>query len=63
MGRMSAYTLVGVPFFIGGMVTLMNAQYMRPLFHSSTGHLLLFMGFGMLAIGAMILKKIVSFKG
>jgi tight adherence protein B len=63
MGRMSAYTLVGVPFFIAGMVTLMNPQYMRPLYHTSTGHILLFMGFGMLSIGSLILKKIVSFKG
>jgi tight adherence protein B len=63
MGRMSAYTLVGVPFFIGGIVSLMNPEYMRPLFHTSAGHLLLFVGLGMIAFGSLVLKKIVSFRG
>jgi tight adherence protein B len=63
MGRMSAYTLVGVPFFIGGIVSLMNPEYMRPLFHTSAGHMLLFVGLGMIAFGSLVLKKIVSFRG
>lgn len=63
MGRMSAYTLVGVPFFIAGMITIMNASYMAPLFHTHIGHLLLFIGLTMMAIGSLILKKIVSFRG
>jgi tight adherence protein B len=63
MGRMSAYTLVGVPFFIAGIVSLMNPEYMRPLFHTHAGHLLLFAGVGMIAFGSLILKKIVSFRG
>jgi tight adherence protein B len=63
MGRMSAYTLVGVPFFIAGIVSLMNPAYMRPLFHTSAGHILLFVGFGMIGFGSLVLKKIVSFRG
>ena len=63
MGRMSAYTLVGVPFFIGGIVSLMNPQYMQPLFHTHAGHLLLFGGLAMMGVGSLVLKKIVSFKG
>jgi tight adherence protein B len=63
MGRMSAYTLVGVPFFIGGIVSLMNPEYMRPLFHTGAGHMLLFVGVGMIGFGSLVLKKIVSFRG
>jgi tight adherence protein B len=63
MGRMSAYTLVGVPFFIVGIVSLMNPEYMRPLFHTSAGHMMLFVGLGMIAFGSLVLKKIVSFRG
>jgi tight adherence protein B len=63
MGRMSAYTLVGVPFFIGGMVTIMNPGYMSPLFHSGIGHFLLIAGFTLMAVGSAVLKKIVSFRG
>ena len=63
MGRMSAYTLVAIPFFIAGMVELTNRSYMTPLFHTHIGHLLLFVGLTMMAIGSLILKKIVAFKG
>ena len=63
MGRMSAYTLVGIPFFIGGMVTLLNPGYINPLFHSSAGHVLLLVGTTMMIFGSLVLKKIVSFRG
>jgi tight adherence protein B len=63
MGRMSAYTLIGIPFFIATMISLMNPHYMSPLFHSHTGHLLVFVGLGMMIVGSLLLKKIVSFKG
>jgi tight adherence protein B len=63
MGRMSAYTLVGVPFFIAGTVTLLNPSYMHPLYATRTGHVLIGLGFGMMTIGSLLLKKIVSFKG
>jgi tight adherence protein B len=63
MGRMSAYTLMGVPFFICGMVSIMNPGYMAPLFHTHVGHILVFIGAGMMAVGSLILKKIVSFRG
>ena len=63
MGRMSAYTLVGIPFFLAGVITLVNRTYMRPLFFSQTGHLLILIGLVMIVIGAAILKKIVSFRG
>jgi Flp pilus assembly protein TadB len=45
------------------MISLANPNYMSPLFHTSLGHILLFMGLGMMAFGSLILKKIVSFKG
>jgi len=63
MGRMSAYTLIAIPFFIAGMVELTNRSYMTPLFSTGVGHLMLFVGLGMMAVGSLILKKIVAFKG
>ncbi|HYM64835.1 MAG TPA: type II secretion system F family protein [Gaiellaceae bacterium] len=63
MGRMSAYTLVGLPFFVLGAITLVNSEYMAPLYHSSTGHMLLIIMLVMMAFGSLILKKIVSFRG
>jgi len=63
MGRAGAYTLVGLPFFIATMITIINPTYMDPLYHSHTGHMLIYTGLAMMAFGSLILKKIVSFKG
>lgn len=63
MGRMSAYTLIGIPFFLAGTITLANGTYMHPLYHSHAGHILIMVGLVMMAIGSAILKKIVSFRG
>jgi len=63
MGRASAYVLVGLPFFIALAITLMNPTYMDPLYHSSTGHMLIIVGLLMMGFGSLILRKIVSFKG
>jgi tight adherence protein B len=63
MGRMSAYVLVGLPFFTAAIVTLMNPSYMAPLYHTGTGQKMLFGGLTMIFVGSAMLKKIVSFKG
>jgi len=63
MGRASAYVLVGVPFFMLGTITLLSGEYMSPLYHTSTGHKLMIAGSLMIAVGSLMLRKIVSFKG
>jgi tight adherence protein B len=63
MGRMSAYTLVGLPFFLGVILTLLNSSYMNPLYTTSTGHLLIVIGLLMMTFGSLILNRIVAFKG
>ena len=63
MGRVSAYVLVGIPFFMLGSITLMNPDYMAPLYHTSTGHKLIILGVVMMAHRHALLRKIVSFKG
>jgi tight adherence protein B len=63
MGRASAYVLVGIPFFMLGVLTLLNREYMAPLYNTSTGHKLMIFGVVMMAIGSLLIRKIVSFKG
>jgi tight adherence protein B len=63
MGRMSAYTLIAVPFFIAGAVTVLNRSYMRPLYWTTAGHFLIVLGLVMMGLGSLVLKKIVSFRG
>jgi tight adherence protein B len=62
MGRASAYVLIALPFFVATMLTLLNAEYMRPLWHTSTGHKLIIIMFVMIGIGSLILRKIVNFR-
>jgi len=63
MGRMSAYTLIGIPFFIAGVVTLLNRDYMHPLYFTSAGRFMIGLGMVMMTLGSLVLKKIVSFRG
>ena len=63
MGRMSAYVLVGLPFFIGAVVTLLNPVYMAPLYHTGLGQELIVGSVIMIAIGSMMLKRIATFRG
>ena len=63
MGRAGSYVLIGLPFVIAAAITLMNSDYMAPLYYSSAGHKLMLIGFSMMAVGSLLLKKIVSFKG
>ena len=63
MGRAAAYVLVALPFFIAATITLLNAEYMDPLYHTSTGHTLIGLMLVMMAFGSLLLKRIVSFKG
>ena len=62
MGRASAYVLIGLPFFVALMLTLLNSEYMHPLWHSSTGHKLVLTMFVMIGIGSLVLRKIVNFR-
>ncbi len=63
MGRASAYTLVGMPFALALIITVINAEYMSPLYHTSIGHKMIIMGLVMMAIGSYMLRKIATFRG
>lgn len=63
MGRMAAYTLIGLPFFIALAVTAINPTFMAPLYHTGTGHKLITGGLVLMTLGSLMLRKIVSFRG
>jgi tight adherence protein B len=62
MGRMSAYVLVGLPFLLGLALTAINSEYMGPLFSTGAGRMMMMIGLSGMALGALCLKRIVSFK-
>jgi tight adherence protein B len=63
MGRAGAYVLIALPFFLAVAITLLNPEYMDPLYNTSTGHTLIFVGVGMMLFGSLLLRRVVSFKG
>ena len=44
------------------MLTLINSDYMRPLWHTSTGHKLVIATLVMITFGSLVLRKIVNFR-
>jgi tight adherence protein B len=63
MGRASAYVLLALPFAMAGVLTLINGEYMEPLYETSAGHMMIGAGLVMMTVGALMIKKIVSFRG
>jgi tight adherence protein B len=62
-GRMSAYVLVAMPFLMGLAIFALNRKYMSVLFTTGAGKAMVGMSLVMMAIGGLIIRKIVSFKG
>jgi tight adherence protein B len=62
MGRASAYVLIALPIFLAALMSLIDHAYMAPLFTTSAGQTMIMVGLVMMAIGSVILRKIVSFK-
>lgn len=60
MGRMTAGTLIALPFVAGAGLTALRPDYMAPLWHTSTGHLLVLLAAGMVATGSLVLRRIVA---
>ena len=62
MGRVSAYVLIILPFLLVALLSIINYTYMKPLFTTATGRFLIVVALCGMAIGSLILKKIVSFR-
>jgi len=62
-GRMSAYVLLAMPFLMGLAIFVLNPAYMSILFTSTAGKVMIAGSLVMMGIGAMIIRKIVSFEG
>jgi tight adherence protein B len=63
MGRASAYVLLALPFGMGGVLFAINGEYMEPLYATSTGRMMIIASLTMMAMGALMIRKIVSFRG
>ena len=59
-GRLSQIVVSVLPFALVGVITLLNEDYMKPLFETSTGQLLLLVGIGLSLLGSYFIKRIVD---
>jgi len=53
---------VALPFVMASAIFALNPHYLSPLWSTSTGVMLVVFALFSISIGALILKKIVSFK-
>lgn len=63
MVRTSANVLTALPFVAALLITAVDAAYMRPLWHSSNGHLLVAVALAMMTVGTVVLRRIGSVGG
>jgi tight adherence protein B len=57
---MSANVLIALPFLAAALFTVMDGSYMHPLWHSSSGHLLVGAALVMMSVGTLVLRRIGS---
>ncbi|MCW2925518.1 MAG: putative type secretion system integral rane subunit, partial [Thermoleophilia bacterium] len=62
MGQMSAYVLLAMPIFMGLVITLMSPDYMKPMFTTPIGHMLLGIGAVSMVLGYFACMKVVNVK-
>ncbi|HXE99667.1 MAG TPA: type II secretion system F family protein [Solirubrobacterales bacterium] len=59
-GRLSQIVVSVLPFALVAVITVVNADYMDPLFHTSTGQVLLLVGVGLSLLGSLLINRIVD---
>jgi tight adherence protein B len=60
MGVLSARVLLGMPFVLAGILTLINHGYMEPLYSTGAGHVLIAIALVMMSVGALVLRRMVK---
>jgi tight adherence protein B len=58
----SAGVIGCMPVAVGGMITLTNPHYLQVMFTDPRGHLLLAIAAGIMAVGTLVMRKMINFK-
>ena len=61
-GRMSRWILTSLPIFLLVVITLLNPDYIQPLYHHSAGRILLVFVAMMVTAGSLVIRKIIDIK-
>jgi tight adherence protein B len=60
--RLSRYVVTSLPVAVAGAIALINPSYIRPLFHTTTGIVLVFIAGGLLAVASVVMRSITDIK-
>jgi tight adherence protein B len=60
--RLSRYVVTALPVVVAGAIALLNPGYIRPLFHTTTGVVLLFVACGLVIAGSLVMRGITNIK-
>jgi tight adherence protein B len=63
MGRLSALVVLALPFGLALLLSAVNHAYLSPLLHSPTGQALTAITLGLLVVGGLWLRRLVSAEG
>lgn len=61
-GRLTGWILAGLPFIMFFVLYLLNPNYERILLEDPAGQKLLYVGIGMMALGAWVIRRIIDIK-
>ena len=61
-GRMARWILTLLPVFLALVISLLNPSYMRPLFTTTQGEVLVALAIVMVVAGSLIIRRIVNIK-
>lgn len=61
-GRMSRWILTSLPIFLLAVITVLNPDYIQPLYHHSAGRILLVFVAMMVTAGSLVIRKIIDIK-
>jgi tight adherence protein B len=61
-GKFSAYILTGIPFFIAAVLMVLSPGYVETLMDDPIGRMMIVFGTFMMAVGAVLMKKIITIK-
>jgi tight adherence protein B len=60
--KSSAAIIGSLPFFIMGILSLLNPEYLSPLFNTKMGNIMLFGCALWMSIGVLVMRKMINFK-
>jgi tight adherence protein B len=61
-GRFSRVVVTAIPPLLLVAISLINPEYLRPLFHTGTGNVLLGLAVALVVAGSLVIKRMVNVK-